>query len=86
MVDIETPKTNELGWFKTFLKELRYYLMAFKVVFVSLILWNVTVTYHMIVWFQLNHKDLSEAAAAGFIGIIMALLANIKWAMEKSVD
>lgn len=85
-MDKEITVTKQLSPIKSALKEIRFFLEVFKVIFVSLIVWNAWMTYNMILWFQSNHKDLSEAAAAGFIGIILALLANIKWAMEKSVE
>ena len=35
-------------------------------------------------WFKDNHGDLSEAAAAGFISIFLAIIAVLKFALENA--
>jgi TRAP-type C4-dicarboxylate transport system permease small subunit len=35
-------------------------------------------------WFKLNHESLSEAAAAGFITIYIAVIGALKYALENS--
>ncbi len=35
-------------------------------------------------WFKLNHSGLSEAAAAGFVSIYLAVIGALKYALENS--
>ena len=35
-------------------------------------------------WFKDNHKDLSQAAAAGFVSIELAVIGALKYALENA--
>lgn len=65
---------------------LRLILIQFKVVFILLLLFCTYETHSMIQWFYLNHTTMSAEGAAGFFSIILFLLGNLKWAMEKTME
>lgn len=65
---------------------LRLILIQFKVIFILLLLFCTYETHSMIQWFYANHTTMSTEGAAGFFSIIIFLLGNLKWAMEKTMD
>lgn len=65
-------------------KELYDQLQNYRVVFVGTVLLFSWLTVQSIFWFQEHHKELTEAGAAGYIGIVLSCVAAVKWAMEKS--
>lgn len=65
---------------------LRLILIQFKVVFILLLVFCTYETHSMIQWFYVNHTTMSTEGAAGFFSIILFLLGNLKWAMEKTMD
>lgn len=65
---------------------LRLILVQFKVVFILLLFFCTYETHSMIQWFYVNHTTMSAEGAAGFFSIILFLLGNLKWAMEKTMD
>jgi len=59
-------------------------LKQYRVIYVSVTIFFFVLGWDAWQWFKLNHQDMSEAAAAGFISIYLAVIGALKYSLENS--
>lgn len=58
-------------------------IIKYRVVYIAVIVFFMIMTWDTIQWYKHNHLTLSEAAAAGFISIVLSLVGALKYALEN---
>ncbi|MCP4493094.1 MAG: hypothetical protein GY820_38220 [Gammaproteobacteria bacterium] len=58
-------------------------IIQYRIVYIAVIIFFMTMTWRTIHWFEFNHSELTEAAAAGFISIVLSLVGALKYALEN---
>ena len=85
----ETPATKRRRRkhdIKAYVEYSRLLLVQFKVVFILLLLFCAYETHSMMQWYYVHYTTMSAEGAAGFFSLVLFLLGNLKWAMEKAVE
>jgi len=59
------------------------FIVKYRLIYLSVIAFFMIMTWDTIQWYKINHKELSEAAAAGFISIVLSLVGALKYALEN---
>lgn len=66
------------------MKELHLILKRYRVVYIAVTAFFIWIGYDAWNWYKSNHGLMTEAAAAGFISVYLAIVGALKYILENS--